>query len=122
MQVPYHYIGLNIHKRTIAFCEKRVDGQTVGAGAFGATAFYNHVPGGSNVLYLDGHVEFVRFPDSRDRIPYTWDFVEWVRANTYDNHPLLNVPPWCSNRPADVNFRPRYYFYPNDPLYEDLIF
>ena len=37
MQVPYHYIGLDIHKRTIAFCEKRADGQTVGAGAFSAT-------------------------------------------------------------------------------------
>ncbi|MBX3178309.1 MAG: hypothetical protein KF886_13185 [Candidatus Hydrogenedentes bacterium] len=24
-------------------------------------AFYNHVPGGSNVLYMDGHVEFVRY-------------------------------------------------------------
>ena len=23
---------------------------------------YNHVPGGCNVLYMDGHVEFVRFP------------------------------------------------------------
>ena len=23
---------------------------------------YNHVPGGSNVLYMDGHVEFIRFP------------------------------------------------------------
>ena len=23
---------------------------------------YNHVPGGSNVLYMDGHVEFVKFP------------------------------------------------------------
>ncbi|MFA6239519.1 MAG: prepilin-type N-terminal cleavage/methylation domain-containing protein [Candidatus Hydrogenedentales bacterium] len=23
---------------------------------------YNHVPGGSNVLYMDGHVSFVRFP------------------------------------------------------------
>ena len=23
---------------------------------------YNHVPGGSNVLYMDGHVDFVRFP------------------------------------------------------------
>ncbi len=23
--------------------------------------YYNHVPGGSNVLYVDGHVEFVRF-------------------------------------------------------------
>lgn len=24
----------------------------------------NHVPGGANMLYLDGHVEFVRFPDA----------------------------------------------------------
>ncbi len=24
---------------------------------------FNHVPGGSNVLYLDGHVDFVRYPD-----------------------------------------------------------
>ncbi len=23
---------------------------------------YNHVPGGGNVLYMDGHVKFVRFP------------------------------------------------------------
>jgi len=23
---------------------------------------YNHVPGGSNVAYMDGHVEFLRFP------------------------------------------------------------
>ncbi|MBI2423196.1 MAG: type II secretion system protein [Candidatus Hydrogenedentes bacterium] len=33
---------------------------------FGGVARFNHVPGGSNVLYLDGHVEFVnlssRFP------------------------------------------------------------
>ncbi len=26
-----------------------------------ATARFNHVPGGSNVLYLDGHVEFIRY-------------------------------------------------------------
>ena len=24
---------------------------------------FNHVPGGSNVLYLDGHVEFLRYPN-----------------------------------------------------------
>ena len=23
---------------------------------------FPHVPGGSNVLYMDGHVEFVRYP------------------------------------------------------------
>lgn len=23
---------------------------------------FNHIPGGSNVLYMDGHVEFIRFP------------------------------------------------------------
>jgi prepilin-type N-terminal cleavage/methylation domain-containing protein/prepilin-type processing-associated H-X9-DG protein len=23
---------------------------------------YNHIPGGSNVLYLDGHVDFIRYP------------------------------------------------------------
>jgi prepilin-type N-terminal cleavage/methylation domain-containing protein/prepilin-type processing-associated H-X9-DG protein len=24
--------------------------------------FFNHIPGGSNVLYMDGHVEFMRYP------------------------------------------------------------
>jgi len=23
---------------------------------------YNHVPGGANVLYMDGHVEFIKYP------------------------------------------------------------
>ncbi|HOQ90250.1 MAG TPA: DUF1559 domain-containing protein [Candidatus Hydrogenedentes bacterium] len=26
---------------------------------------FNHLPGGANVLYLDGHVEFIRFPGPR---------------------------------------------------------
>jgi prepilin-type N-terminal cleavage/methylation domain-containing protein/prepilin-type processing-associated H-X9-DG protein len=26
------------------------------------TAEYNHIPGGSNVLFLDGHVDFIRYP------------------------------------------------------------
>jgi len=25
-------------------------------------SFFNHVPGGCNVLYMDGHVEFIRYP------------------------------------------------------------
>ena len=23
---------------------------------------FHHIPGGSNVLYLDGHVEFIKYP------------------------------------------------------------
>ena len=36
MNTPYHYIGLDIHKRTVSFCEKRVDGITVDSGTFSA--------------------------------------------------------------------------------------
>ena len=31
-------------------------------GTGNAVAYFNHVPGGSNSLYLDGHVEFVKYP------------------------------------------------------------
>ena len=31
-------------------------------GTAGTVTLYNHVPGGCNVLYLDGHVEFIRYP------------------------------------------------------------
>lgn len=81
----------------------------------------NHmVPPGGNVLYLDGHVEFRRYPDTRP--PYTPDLVEWTRRNLYDNSALMNVPPWCSNRLPGTPFIPRYRFYPGDPLYEGLYF
>ncbi|HOQ90975.1 MAG TPA: DUF1559 domain-containing protein [Candidatus Hydrogenedentes bacterium] len=36
-----------------------------------ATKDFNHLPGGANVLYLDGHVEFLRYP--ADRFPVTVD-------------------------------------------------
>ncbi len=28
----------------------------------GNSSWFNHIPGGSNVLFMDGHVEFVRYP------------------------------------------------------------
>ncbi len=31
-------------------------------GAFGNAAHFNHLPGGGNVLYLDGHVEYLHYP------------------------------------------------------------
>ena len=83
----------------------------------------NHVvPPGGNVMYMDGHVEYLRFPDKKLNPPYTADLVEWLRANTYNNQVLQNVPPWCSNRLPTTEFAPRYLFYPKDPLYEDLYF
>lgn len=30
--------------------------------ALNAISLYNHLPGGSNVLYMDGHAEFVKYP------------------------------------------------------------
>ncbi len=29
---------------------------------YGGSVSFNHVPGGGNVLYMDGHVEFIRYP------------------------------------------------------------
>lgn len=28
----------------------------------GGSVEYNHIPGGCNMLYMDGHVDFVRYP------------------------------------------------------------
>jgi prepilin-type processing-associated H-X9-DG protein len=39
----------------------RTSGQ---ANQHGVAAF-NHVPGGSNVLYMDGHVEFQKYPGGK---------------------------------------------------------
>ncbi|MBN2307969.1 MAG: prepilin-type N-terminal cleavage/methylation domain-containing protein [Candidatus Hydrogenedentes bacterium] len=30
------------------------------------TQLYNHIPGGSNVLYMDGHVKFMKYSDAAD--------------------------------------------------------
>jgi prepilin-type processing-associated H-X9-DG protein len=31
-------------------------------GTAGTTTLFNHIPGGCNVLYMDGHVDFVKYP------------------------------------------------------------
>ncbi|MCP4639737.1 MAG: DUF1559 domain-containing protein [bacterium] len=41
---------------------------------------FNHVPGGANVLYLDGHVEFVRYPS--DEFPVTLEFAQVAAFGT----------------------------------------
>ena len=39
-----------------------------------SVADFNHVPGGANVLYMDGHVEFIKYPS--DEFPVTVEFAE----------------------------------------------
>ncbi len=36
--------------------------------------WFNHIPGGCNVLYMDGHVEFIRYPDGWPVSPNYADF------------------------------------------------
>ncbi len=92
----------------------------------------NHFPLGGNVLYLDGHVEFVRYQQTRDerdpwmfftaeQLPYTTDFIEFLRLNVWDNSTLTGVPPWCGNRLPGTPFEPRYWYYPDDRQYRDIV-
>lgn len=96
---------------------------------------FPHLPIGGNVLYLDGHVEFQKYRQTTSQragqfatwsffsfsdLPYTTDYVDFLRANVYDNTTLMNVPPWCGNRDPDLPYAPRYWYYPNDKMYENL--
>lgn len=47
------------------------------SGAGDTAALCNHLPGGSNVLYMDGHVEYVRYPE---KFPVTAELATIVRA------------------------------------------
>jgi prepilin-type N-terminal cleavage/methylation domain-containing protein/prepilin-type processing-associated H-X9-DG protein len=38
------------------------------------TVHFNHVPGGANVLFMDGHVEFIKYPS--ETFPVTAEFAE----------------------------------------------
>jgi len=38
---------------------------------------FNHVPGGCNVLYMDGHVEFIRYPGEMP-VTKAWAFIAWA--------------------------------------------
>jgi len=106
--------------------------ETPGMGGF---VRFPHLPIGGNVLYLDGHVEFQKYREtttpragqfatwsffSFSDLPYTTDFVDFLNANVYDNTTLMNTPPWCGNRDPDLPFRPRYWYYPRDVMYEEL--
>ncbi|MCC6694329.1 MAG: DUF1559 domain-containing protein [Candidatus Hydrogenedentes bacterium] len=39
---------------------------------------FNHVPGGSNVLYMDGHVEFIKYPSDEWPVNVLAGFTGWM--------------------------------------------
>ena len=68
---------------------------------------FSHVPAGGNILYMDGHVSFVKYPDNRGRIPYTRFFVD-----LFDTIRTFNIPPWCHG--SDLPFEPRWLYFPSE--------
>jgi prepilin-type N-terminal cleavage/methylation domain-containing protein/prepilin-type processing-associated H-X9-DG protein len=56
---------LNPQSAMAASSELFICADTIASGKFNATALgiYNHLPGGCNVLYEDGHVEFIKYPN-----------------------------------------------------------
>jgi prepilin-type N-terminal cleavage/methylation domain-containing protein/prepilin-type processing-associated H-X9-DG protein len=45
-------------------------------------SMFNHVPGGANVLYMDGHVEFLKYPDKYP-VSRCWSYIQkyiWENA------------------------------------------
>ena len=41
----------------------------------GTASSFNHIPGGGNVLYMDGHVAFLRYPNVYPLTPYFVDMI-----------------------------------------------
>ena len=39
---------------------------------------FNRVPGGSNVLYMDGHVEFIKYPSEEFPVSRMAAFMGWM--------------------------------------------
>jgi len=70
-------------------------------------ADFNHIPAGGNILYMDGHVDFVKYPDNKGRIPYTNFFVEM-----FDTIRAFDIPPWCHK--SDWVFEPRWLYFPDE--------
>ena len=46
----------------------------------GGVTYFNHIPGGGNVLYMDGHVEFVRYPGESPVSRYWACFLAFASA------------------------------------------
>jgi len=50
-------------------------------GTAGTATLFNHIPGGCNVLYLDGHVSFVKYPSEQPVNEYLANITALFQAN-----------------------------------------
>ncbi len=72
----YNPAGSSNAQSNIA-CYYDIFGSVAATSKSGAVSTFNHLPGGSNVLYMDGHVEFVKYssyPGSK------WPLTEYLAA------------------------------------------
>ncbi len=51
--------------------------------AGGGTARFNHVPGGANILYMDGHVSFVKYPAEHTQATWPLSQVSLTQGNVW---------------------------------------
>lgn len=62
---------------------------------FAGVAYFNHMPGGSNVLFLDGHVQFVKY---KAMYPCTHNMGVYLAEGPPPPKPLDPEPPHAMNR------------------------
>lgn len=55
----------------------------------GMASMYNHVPGGSNVLYMDGHVAFVKYLGEDGEFPVNWAGLQFHHSSHMLNGTMM---------------------------------
>ncbi len=73
----------------------------------GSLQINNHGISGGNILFFDGHVEFVNYPQ---KMPYSRFFAEIL-----GDIQVFNIPPWCGN--SDLPFDPKYNYFPGSAFW-----
>ncbi|MBI2425858.1 MAG: hypothetical protein HYV27_23740 [Candidatus Hydrogenedentes bacterium] len=55
----------------------------------GGAAMFNHVPGGANVLYMDGHVAYIRYTGEDGEFPVNWAGLQFHHSNHMLNGTMM---------------------------------
>lgn len=55
----------------------------------GGAAMFNHVPGGANVLYMDGHAAYIRYTGEEGEFPVNWAGLQFHHSNHMLNGTMM---------------------------------